>query len=383
MAKENIEVTYLLTTQIETPERSFELLLAEMTSGIQYVSTRQGVKMNRISESHGFTDSPVHGEVLSVQQQEEGTYLVKFAFPASNLDVTLGGITNLWPIVAGEVFNLHFIKRSVLVELELPQSYYDYYKGPRFGVEGLRKAMKVEKGPAFGSIIKPNIGLDPAGTANVVSILAKAGFDFVKDDEITVNPAICPLKERVTEIAKTLDKVEQQTGKRILYAADITSDFSVLGKAAEIAVKAGAGGLMIDPFCMGMSSIDYLRRNFDLPIYTHRVGYGIFSLGTTYSIRYEIFTKLFRLLGADFSHVGGIWGKSEASRRTTAGYLDLLRDDSSKQATWPIVTGISLDNMADYYQFYGDDTMFLDHIGLYKNEVSSREKLQALKSKLS
>ena len=219
--------------------------------------------------------------------------------------------------------------------------------------------------------------------SNVVAILEKAGFDFVKDDEICVNPDICPLKERVSKVAKTVDKIEQQTGKRILYAADITSDFSVLGKAAEIAIKAGAGGLMIDPFCTGMSSIDYLRRNFDVPIYAHRVGYGLFCLGASYSIRYEIFTRLFRLLGADFSHVGGIWGKSEASRRKTAEYLDILRDDSSKKPTWPVVTGISLDNMADYYHFYGDDTMFLDHIDIFKDQASSREKLQALKSKLS
>ncbi len=72
MAKENIEVTYLLTTQIETPERSFELLLAEMTSGIQYVSTRQGVKMNRISESHGFTDRSNLGSMLTCTKEGSG-----------------------------------------------------------------------------------------------------------------------------------------------------------------------------------------------------------------------------------------------------------------------------------------------------------------------
>jgi len=162
-----------------------------------------------------------------------------------------------------------------------------------------------------------------------------------------------------------------------------TSDFSVLGKAAEIVVTAGAGGLMIDPFCTGMSAMDYLRRNFDLPIYAHRVGYGLFCSGTNFSIGYDVFTALFRMLGADFSHVGGIWGKSEASRRKTTSYVEILRKKSVHKRTWPVVTGISLENMADYYDFYGDDTLFMDHIDIYRDAESAKNKLQSLKEKLA
>ncbi len=380
MGKECIKVTYELTTQLETPQRSVELLLAEMTSGIQYVSTRSGVEMGRVSDSVPFVDDSVKGEVLSVEHRDEGSFLVTFSIPASNLNISLGGLTNLWPVVAGEVFNFHFIGKSKLLELELPPSFESYYKGPRFGIAGMRALLKREDGPVFGTIIKPNVGLTPEKTADVVSILAKAGFDFVKDDEITVSPRLCPLKERVSLVARTLDDLAQQTGKKMLFAANVTSDFAVLGKAARIALQAGAGGLMIDPFCAGFSSIDFLRRNFDVPIYVHRVGYGLFCLSPTYSISFEVFTKLFRLLGADFSHVGGIWGKSRAARKKTNAYLNILRQKASIAETWPVVTGISLDNMADYHVFYGDDTMFMDHIDIYNDEESSKKKLIDLKN---
>ena len=381
MARESIIVTYQLTTQIETVERSIELLLAEMTSGIQYISTSEGVQMDRVQDTVPFVDKSVQGEILSVKRQDDDSFMVKYSFPASNLDVSLGGITNLWPMIAGEVFNFHFIKKAKFVELELPSSFEDYYKGPGFGIDGMRDLLNVKKSPLFGTIIKPNLGLDPERTAAVVNILAKAGFDFIKDDEIAVNPELCPLKNRVSLIARTLDRAGQQSGKKVLYAANVTSDFSVLGKAAELAVKSGAGGLMIDPFCAGLSSIDYLRRNFDVPIYVHRVGYGLFCLGQSFSILYEVFSKLFRLLGADFSHVGGIWGKSEAAKSKTKGYLDILRKETAKKAAWPVVTGISLDNMNGYYNFYGNDTMFMDHIDIYRDEASSREKLMALKER--
>jgi len=363
---EEFIATYYLSFQLESVERSVELLLAEMTSGIQYYSKKNGVQMDRVQDTLPFVDESVMGEVRSLERIEDDTYSVTFALPADNLDVELGGITNLWPMVAGEVFNFHFIKRAILVRLDLPDSFASHYRGPGFGITGVRELVGVEKGPVFGSIIKPNLGLDPARSVRTVSILAEAGFNFIKDDEICVNPSLCPLKERVQAISEALNEYRQKSGRNVLYAANVTSDFSVLGKAAEIAVKAGAGGLMIDPFCTGMSAMDYLRRNFDLPIYAHRVGYGIFCSGPHFNIGYEVFTALFRMLGADFSHVGGIWGKSEVSRRKTAGYVEILRKKSLHRRTWPVVTGISLENMADYYDFYGDDTLFMDHIDIYR-----------------
>jgi ribulose-bisphosphate carboxylase large chain len=383
MNAEEIIATYALSFQKETVQRSVDLLLAEMTSGIQYVSTREGVRMDRIQDTVPFVNKSVHGEVRALEQLDEETYHVEIAVPAANLDPSLGGVTNLWPVVAGEVFNLHFIKRAALVALDLPQSYLQHYLGPRSGVAGVRELVGVSDGPLFGSIIKPNIGLDPAQSAAVVRILAEAGFNFIKDDEICVSPSLCPLGERVAAIARVLEDYMDRTGRAVMYAANVTSDFSVLGKAAETALQAGARCLMIDPFCTGLSAVDYLRRNFDAPLYAHRVGYGLFCLSPNLRIEFSVFTGLFRLLGTDFSHVGGIWGKSEASRRKTAELLDILRGSARQAEAWPVVTGISLDNMADYFKFYGDDTLFMDHIDIYEDAGRSKRKLDSLKEKVA
>lgn len=210
-------------------------------------------------------------------------------------------------------------------------------------------------------------------------MLMKAGFDFVKDDEICVNPHISPLKERVSSIAKVIEEYKQSSGRNVLYAANVTSDFAVLGKCAEIALNSGANALMIDPFCTGLSALDYLRRNFDAPIYAHRVGYGIYCLNPKYNIHFSLFTKLLRLLGADFSHVGGIWGDSQKSRDAVKELLIILREKSKINCTWPVVTGISLDNMKDYYEYYGNDTLFMEHIDIFKDPDSAKKKLDLLK----
>ncbi len=378
-----ILATYELTPQIETIGRCVDLLLHEMTSGIQYHSTRDGTVMDRVSDHVPLVDPSVLGEVVSIKAKEDGAYRVTFSLPGTNLDAGLGGITNLWPIVAGEVFNFYFVNRACLVDLQLPESFKDRYLGPSLGIRGMRSLVKVEGSPLFGAIIKPNLGLDPVKAAQVAADLAMAGFDFVKDDEIAVNPDLCPMRDRVTGIARALDRASQTTGRRMLYMANVTSDFATLEKAATVAIDAGAGGLMIDPFCTGISAVDYLRRQFAKPLYVHRVGYGLSCLGHDYSVSYKVFTSLFRLLGADFSHVGGIWGGSSSARTKVAQYLEILRSAPSGTArcleTWPVVSGISLESMGEYYDFYGDDTLFLEHIEIYHGVESAREKLLALK----
>ncbi|GAI13108.1 unnamed protein product, partial [marine sediment metagenome] len=63
-------------------------------------------------------------------------------------------------------------------------------------------------------------------------------------------------------------------------------------------------------------------------------------------------------------------------------YVDILRKPSSIKAAWPVVSGISLENMAEYYHFYGDEALFLGHIDIYKDEQSSARKLRALKQEM-
>jgi ribulose 1,5-bisphosphate carboxylase large subunit-like protein len=384
--KDRIHAVYEIAPQVESPDRAFDLLLHEMTSGIQYYSTRTGAVMDRVRDHVPYVDGSVCGEVVSVKQGEGGAYMVTFSLPAANVDPRVGGITNLWPIVAGEVFNFYFIKRARLVDLDLPTSFTERYYGPGFGIQGIREKVGVQGFPLFGAIIKPNVGLDPKRAAAVAASLAEAGFDFVKDDEICVNPTLCPLRERVSRIAEALDAAAGRSGRKTLYMANVTTDFASFHEAASAARECGAGGFMLDPFCTGMSAVDYLRRNFPLPLYCHRVGYGLHCSGPSFSVSYELFSRLFRLLGADFSHVGGIWGGGADAKTKTGRYLEILRrrvpGPLDRKETWPVVSGISLENMEEYYRFYGDDTLFLEHIDIYGDTSAARRKLEALKSRV-
>ena len=62
MGKESIKVSYIIEPKVESIERVVELLLAEMTSGIQYISTREGVKMDPVKDSVPFVDDSINSK---------------------------------------------------------------------------------------------------------------------------------------------------------------------------------------------------------------------------------------------------------------------------------------------------------------------------------
>jgi ribulose-bisphosphate carboxylase large chain len=67
---------------------------------------------------------------------------------------------NILSSVAGNVFGLKALKNLRLLDIEFPKHLLDSFKGPAFGITGIRKLLKVTKRPLVGTIIKPKLGLE-------------------------------------------------------------------------------------------------------------------------------------------------------------------------------------------------------------------------------
>ncbi len=79
-----------------------------------------------------------------------------------------------------------------LLDVTLPPAFLTAYQGPQFGMEGTRRLTGVYGRPVIGTIIKPSVGMTPAQTAAQVKMLAEAGVDFIKDDELQADGPHCP-----------------------------------------------------------------------------------------------------------------------------------------------------------------------------------------------
>src|SRR3990167_6435621 len=61
--------------------------------------------------------------------------------------------------------------------------YINAFKGPKFGIAGIRKTLNIYNRPLLGTIIKPKLGLNPEEHAKVAFEAWLGGCDLVKDDE--------------------------------------------------------------------------------------------------------------------------------------------------------------------------------------------------------
>ena len=66
----------------------------------------------------------------------------------------------------------------------------------------------------IGTIIKPNVGLSPAETAELVATLCDAGIDFIKDDELQSDGPYCPFDERVRAVMRAVNDQRRGPAKR-------------------------------------------------------------------------------------------------------------------------------------------------------------------------
>ncbi|SDH18321.1 RuBisCO large subunit C-terminal-like domain-containing protein [Agrococcus jejuensis] len=227
-------------------------------------------------------------------------------FPMETVGTDLATIQTT---VAGNLFELGELFACRLEALELPDELVAAHAGPAFGVAGTRALLGGATGAMVGTIVKPNVGLDADGFRTVVRALVGAGIDLVKDDELMTDPGYLPLATRVAIAGEEIDRAAQVTGRRALYAANITGDLANLERRHDLAVEAGTGCVMLAIPVMGVPSLELLRTFASVPIHGHRAGLAASMRHPGLGVSYRAWQVLARLAGADHLHASGLGSK--------------------------------------------------------------------------
>jgi ribulose-bisphosphate carboxylase large chain len=209
----------------------------------------------------------------------------------------------------GNLYELTQFTGLKLMDLEVPPSFADHYKGPRFGIEGCRGLTGVQGRPMIGTIIKPSIGMTPEQTAGIVSTLAQAGIDFVKDDELMSSSANSPFEERVEAVMRVINEHADKTGKKVMYAFNISDEVDVMLSRYEKIVAAGGTCAMVSLNSVGLAGVKKICDQGALAIHGHRNGWGMMNRHPLLGIEFPAYQKLWRLAGVDQIHVNGIQNK--------------------------------------------------------------------------
>ncbi len=209
----------------------------------------------------------------------------------------------------GNLYELTQFTGLKLMDIELPLSLTEKYKGPEFGIEGTRKLTDVYNRPLIGTIIKPSIGLTPEQTADIVQVLVDAGIDFIKDDELLSSSANSPFDKRVDAVMKVINNHADKTGKKVMYAFNISDEIDAMQRNYDKIVASGGTGAMISLNSVGISGVKKICDNRLLSIHGHRNGWGMLNRHPLLGIEFPAYQKLWRLAGVDQIHVNGIQNK--------------------------------------------------------------------------
>lgn len=231
---------------------------------------------------------------------------VVIAYPFTNIGPSL---TTLITIISGNLYELGPFSGLRLLDVEIPRAFGAVYKGPQFGITGTRRLAGVYDRPLIGTIIKPSVGLSPDDTAALVKTLCEAGIDFIKDDELQTNSPHSPLSQRVRAVMRVINHHAQATGKKVMYAFNITADMDDMLRHHDLVLEQGGTCIMVNMLALGPAAVYQISRHSQLPVHGHRAGWGAFSRHPLLGMEYVAFQKLMRLAGIDHLHVNGLRNK--------------------------------------------------------------------------
>jgi len=309
--------------------------------------------------------------VAAVRETAPGKGEVDILFPTINLNMEDGAYANLWlTMIGGGTHALLAYDKSRLMDFRLPPELLRFFPGPAFGPEGTRQYLDVQPNELIiGTIVKPTAGLTPDEVADRCYKAALGGVRFIKDDEKMLNACYCPLAERVKKVSTALQRAQDKTGKKVLYAPHITADPQHLLRNAETALEQGANGLMVNFFAAGFTSLSNLRQQVqpNVPIYAHCGGKEAFGRAPGQGVDPRVVVRFARLLGGDYfrvSTVGGylVGGKPEEVKALAGVMAEPLKGIKPMMAA--VSGGLNPETLGPNLEIFGTDAMMLAGSGI-------------------
>ncbi|MCB0609627.1 MAG: ribulose-bisphosphate carboxylase large subunit family protein [Lewinella sp.] len=339
---DRIIATYLIETPYE-PEQAAAILAGEQSSGTfvavpgetDELKHRFAARVEGIERLEAAMEPALPGE--NTGQARFHRAKVKVSWSVENFGFNIPALIST---VQGNLYELRQFTGLKLDDLELPAAYGAHFRGPAFGMRGTMDRAGVPPGrPMIGTIIKPSVGLTPEYTADLVKTLAEAGIDFVKDDELMTSTANSPFEVRVEKIMRVINDHADRSGKKVMYAFNITGDLETMKINYETVVKAGGTCAMVSVNSVGWGGVKQVCDWGELSIHGHRNGWGMLNRHPWLGVNFPAYSKLWRLAGVDQMHVNGIKNKFwESDDSVVRSIASCLTPFLSNESVLPVVS---------------------------------------------
>ena len=285
--------------------------------------------------------------------------------------------------------NTSLQKNVCLSDVDLPDELLRNFRGPQFGIDGLRRLLGVYGRPLLATALKP-IGLSIPELAALAHEFALGGGDLVKDDHNLHDADFGAFQERVARCHEAVCRANSQTGRNTLYLPNMMVPVEQIERHLKYALSLGIRGVLVSPFIAGLDTVRSLAQRYSMLVMAHPTFAGSYCVEPRQGIETGLLLgKLFRLIGADisiFPNYGGRFSFSQADCQSVSRHL--RSPLGQLRPAWPAPAGgMRFDNLPQMARQYGADAIFLiggallSHSGSLKN--STREFLKRIDSQFT
>lgn len=288
-----------------------------------------------------------------------------------------------------QFFNLIYgnisLKPAIRVlDVEFPEPFLKRFRGPNWGIEGIRRRLGVFGRPLLASAIKPR-GSSVEHFANVARGFAQGGGDIIKDDHNLQEERFEDWRERILRCHQATLEAGGESGRPTFYLPNLIGSASEIERQAELLMREGVPGALVSPFVVGMETFRHLAENYPLIYMVHPTFTGAFFNDPYHGIAHGLFLgTFFRLLGADSSVFPNYGGRFTFSREDCHDICDRLRTPMGdlKPALPAPAGGMKFENIVSMSDEYGEETIFLIGGALIGHAADMREGTAAFLAKI-
>ncbi len=255
---------------------------------------------------------------------------VRIAYPIELFE--LGNLPEIMSSIGGNIFGMKSVKGLMWEDIDIPKKMLKSFKGPRYGIDGVRKILRIKKRPILGTIIKPKIGLSEKEHSEVAYEAWIGGCDIVKDDENLTSQDFNHFKKRFILTTEMRKKAERETGERKAYLVNCTAETEEMLKRIKFVEENGGNYIMLDILTLGWGALQTARNHTKLPIHAHRAGHAAFDRNPEHGISMEVIAQLARMVGVDTLHIGAVVGKMSGSKEEVL-HIDEEMESQSTEKT--------------------------------------------------
>jgi 2,3-diketo-5-methylthiopentyl-1-phosphate enolase len=351
--------TYYLETDASSDVLSIarEMAVGQTTgTWVPVPEETEEIRRKHVGRVVGVYEGP-HYEREIPPNLEKRHFIVQIAIPCINLEPQ---IPMLLSTIAGNDISITY--RVKLLDIRLPESFVDTFKGPKFGISGIRKALNVPERPLIVNMIKPCIGIEPRVGAELFYKAAVGGVDVVKDDEVLANTSFSPITARVKAYMEKEKQAFEETGEQTLYAVNITDEVDRVKENAYQVIEAGGNCLMLNYLPTGISALRMLAEDpsIQIPILVHLdLSCSFFGSPNSGISAPLVLGKLPRLAGGDMVVYPSPYGKFLFLRESHLRIAHLLRAPFYQiRPTFPAPSGgVHAGNLSPVIRDLGYDCM--------------------------